>query len=232
MLMKYIKRGWYVFALWTCRMFCVVFFRMHLNGQENIPRKGPFLLVSNHQSYLDPIFCGAPLRRQLVYVARDSLFRSWAFRSIIASVGAIPVRRAAADLTAVKRMIASLREGFGLCLFPEATRTSDGRIAALRPGFSFLSRKADAPIIPVVIDGAFQCWPREKKFFLPWQHIWVWYGKQIEPQEAARMSDEQLAAYVTNTMRRMLNDCRMRFGRRVYEYQDSPVGQAEGDAKQ
>lgn len=218
MFIKHVKRGWYVFALWACRMFCVVFFRMHLSGQENIPRKGPFLLISNHQSYLDPIFCGTPIRRQMVFVARDSLFRSWAFRSIIASVGAIPVRRGRADLTAMKRMLASLREGFGLCLFPEATRTSDGRIAALRPGFSFLCRKAKAPIVPVVIDGAFQCWPRNQKFFSPWQHIWVRYGKRIEPQEASRMSDDELAVHLTDVMRKMLNECREKFSKSPYEY--------------
>jgi 1-acyl-sn-glycerol-3-phosphate acyltransferase len=221
MLLKHIRHGWYVFALWACRMFCVVFFRMHLNGQENIPRKGPFLLVSNHQSYLDPIFCGAPLRRQLVFVARDSLFQSWAFRSIIASVGAIPVHRGKADLTAIKRMLSSLREGFGLCLFPEATRTSDGRISELRAGFSLLCRKANAPIVPVVIDGAFQCWPRNQKFFSPWQHIWVWYGKRIEPQEAERMGDDELAAYLTGIMRKMLNECREKFSKSAYEYNNS-----------
>ncbi len=221
MFLKHVKHVWYVFALWACRMFCVVFFRMHLNGQENIPSKGPFLLVSSHQSYLDPIFCGAPIRRQMVFVARDSLFRSFAFRSIIASVGAIPVRRGVADLTAIKRMIASLREGFGLCLFPESTRTSDGRIAALRPGFSLLCRKTKAPIVPVVIDGAFQSWPRDKKFFSPWQHIWVWYGKRIEPQEAARMSDDEFATYLTDVMRRMLNECRKKFDRSTYEYKNS-----------
>lgn len=232
MFLKYLKRGWYVFALWACRMFCVVFFRMHLNGQENIPKKGPFLLISNHQSYLDPIFCGAPLRRQLAYVARDSLFRNWMFRNIIASVGTIPVRRDTADLSAVRRMLEKLREGFGLCLFPEATRTSDGRISPLRPGFSLLCRKGDAPIVPVVIDGAFQCWPRTKKFFSPWQHISVWYGRRIEPQEAARMSDEELAAYVTDVMRQMLNECRMRLGDQPHDYDDSQPGRVEGGDKQ
>jgi 1-acyl-sn-glycerol-3-phosphate acyltransferase len=227
MFLRCLKRGWYVFALWACRMFCVVFFRMHLNGQENIPRRGPFLLISNHQSYLDPIFCGAPLRRQLVYVARDTLFRSWIFRNVFASVGAISVRRGVADLTAIKRMLGVLGEGFGLCLFPEATRTSDGRIAPLRPGFSLLCRKANAPIVPVVIDGAFQCWPRRQKVFSPFQHIWVWYGRSIEPQEAALMSDEELAAYVTDVMRRMLNDCREKFGRRTYEY-DNPSTAGSG----
>ena len=221
MLLKHIRHGWYVFALWACRMFCVVFFRMHLNGQENIPRRGPFLLVSNHQSYLDPIFCGTPIRRQMVFVARDSLFHNWAFRRIVASVGTIPVRRGKADLTAIKRMLASLRQGFGLCLFPEATRTSDGRIAELRPGFSLLCRKAKAPIVPVVIDGAFQCWPRNQKFFSPWQHIWVWYGKRIEPQDAERMSDDELAVYLTSIMRKMLNECREKFSKEKYEYNNS-----------
>ena len=232
MFLRYLRRGWYVFALWTCRMFCVVFFRMHLNGQENIPKKGPFLLIGNHQSYLDPIFCGAPLRRQLVYVGRDTLFQSWMFRSIIASVGTIPIRRDSADLSAIRRMLAKLREGLGLCLFPEARRTSDGRISPLRPGFSFLCRKAGAPIVPVVIDGAFQCWPRTKKFFSPWQRISVWYGKRIEPAEAAHMSDDELAAYVTSVMRQMLNECRVKLGDEPYDYDDRPPGQPEGDDKQ
>ena len=220
MFMKYLSRGWYVFALWTSRMFCVVFFRMHLHGQENIPRKGPFLLISNHQSLLDPIFCGAPLRRQLAFIGRDSLFRNWLFRIIIVSVGAIPIRRNTADLTAIKRMIGRLKEGYGLCLFPEATRTSDGRIAPLRPGFSLLSRKGNASIVPVVIDGAFQCWPRTKKFFSPWYRISVYYGKCIEPEQARSMSDDELAAHVTNIMRRMLNESRVRLGNEAYEYDE------------
>ena len=220
MFMKYLSRGWYVFALWIARMFCVVFFRMHLYGQENIPRKGPFLLISNHQSWLDPIFCSAPLRRQLIFIGRDSLFRNWLFRIIIVSVGAIPIRRNTADLTAIKRMIGRLKEGFGLCLFPEATRTSDGKIAMLRPGFSLLSRKGNAAIVPVVIDGAFQCWPRTKKFFSPWYRISVYYGKCIEPEQARSMSDDELAAHVTNIMRRMLNESRVRLGNEAYEYDE------------
>jgi 1-acyl-sn-glycerol-3-phosphate acyltransferase len=231
MFLKYVKRGWYAFALWACRMFCVVFFRMHLNGQENIPRKGAFLLISNHQSYLDPIFCGAPLRRQIVFVARDTLFRNWMFRNIIASVETIPVHRDTADLKAIRRMLSRLREGFGLCLFPEATRTSDGRISPLRPGFSLLCRKVAVPIVPVVIDGAFQCWPRTKKFFSPWRHISVWYGKPLEPEKTADMSDEELAACVTHKMRQMLNECRVKLGRTPYEYSDSPASSSEGGAE-
>ncbi|MBN1795320.1 MAG: 1-acyl-sn-glycerol-3-phosphate acyltransferase [Sedimentisphaerales bacterium] len=221
MFLRTLQRFWYIFGLWMCRMFCVVFFRMHLQGQENVPRKGPFLLICNHQSYLDPIFCGAPLRRQLVYIGRDSLFRNWLFRSIIVSVGAIPIRRDTADLSAVKQMIAKLKMGLGLCLFPEATRTTDGKIKPMRPGFAMLSRKADAPVVPVVIDGAYECWPKGRKMFLPLKHITVSYGKPINPEQVARMGDDKLAAYLTDVTREMLNQCRIRRGKNPYTYNDN-----------
>jgi hypothetical protein len=77
----------------------------------------------------------------------------------------------------------------------------------------------------VVVDGAFQAWPRHKQLFTPWQHIWVWYGKRIEPEFAASMSDKDFAEYLTGVMRKMLNDCREKFSKSPYEYeQDSSRG--------
>ncbi len=220
MILKLLNRGWYIFALWACRMYCVTFFRMHLIGQNNVPRKGPFVLISNHQSFLDPIFCGAPLRRQLVYVARDTLFHNWFFRYICCSIGVIPVKRGSADLSAIKAMLRKLKEGYGLCLFPEATRTADGKIASLRSGFAMLCRKTKAPIVPVVIDGAYECWPRTKKFFSPWHNITVRYGKSIPYKQASQMTDDELAEYLTNSMRKMLNESRVVRGKQPYEIED------------
>jgi 1-acyl-sn-glycerol-3-phosphate acyltransferase len=199
-------------------MFCVVFFRMHIHGQGNVPKKGPFILICNHQSYLDPIFCGAPIPRQISYVGRANLFKNWMFRSIILSVGSIAIRRDKPDLTAIKRMLARLSDGFGLCLFPEATRTSDGRIALLKPGFSFIVRKSKAPIVPVIIDGAFDCWPRHQKLFNPGQRISVDYGKCIQPEEVEKMTDRELAQHMTGIMREMLNQCRIKRGKQPYKY--------------
>lgn len=219
MLIRHIKKWWYIFAIWVCRMFCVVFFRMHVRGQENVPKEGAFLLISNHQSYLDPIFCGTPLRRQLAYVARDSLFKIWISRIIISSVGAIPIRRDKADLSAVKRMLAKLSEGLGLCLFPEATRTTDGKIAGLKAGFLLIFRKSKAPIVPVVIDGAFESWPKHKMFFSPGCRISVSYGKCIRPEDVAEMSDKQLAGHITKILRQMHNQSRRIQRKQPYQYQ-------------
>ncbi|MFA5554049.1 MAG: lysophospholipid acyltransferase family protein [Phycisphaerae bacterium] len=219
MFKKYLGRCWYTFALWVCRMFLVVFFRMHIRGQKNVPRKGAFLLICNHQSYLDPVFCGAPLRRQMAYVGRDTLFRSMIFKTIIASVGTIPIRRDKADLTAIKKMFARLSDGMGLCLFPEATRTCDGKIAPLKAGFSFIVRKAKVPIVPVVVDGAFECWPRHQKFFTPGYHISVKYGRCIPPEEVKSMSDDELAEYITSILRKMHNECRINRRKQPYDYE-------------
>jgi len=218
MFLKYIERGWYIFALWACRMFCVVFFRMHMFGQDNIPRKGPFILIRNHQSTLDPIFIGAPIPRQLAYVARDTLFGNWFFRNLCVSVGTITVRRGTADMTAIRRMLARLKEGLGLVLFPEATRTSDGKISPLKPGFALLSRRAKAPIVPVIIDGAYECWPRTRKFFTPWMHVSVTYGTSIPAEEIAKMTDEQVTDKLNEILRQMHNQARKRMKKTLYDY--------------
>ena len=133
-------------------------------------------------------------------------------------MGAIAIRRGQADISAVRQILAKLKEGFGLCLFPEATRTADGTIASLRPGFGLLSRRSGVPIVPMVIDGAFECWPRHKKLFAPGHHISIMYGESISPDDLKDMSDEELAVHLTGKLRCMLNEIRSRRGKNTYEY--------------
>jgi 1-acyl-sn-glycerol-3-phosphate acyltransferase len=195
----------------------MLFFHFRVKGIRNVPNDGAVILASNHQSYLDPILCGVALKRHLHYVARDSLFGNKYFAWLIKSVNAIPVKRGKADISAMKTVISKLREGKGVCLFPEATRTSDGRIAALKPGFGLLCRRSEATVVPVLIDGAFECWPRYKKMF---SHgaITVCYGKAIMPEQVNNMSDRKLAETLTNRLRQMQKECRIRQGKKPYNY--------------
>ncbi len=217
MLKERLRARWFWFGRWLCRIFCLLFFRLRLYGKENIPDKGPFVLVCNHQSYLDPIFCGAPLRRHVNFIARDSLFSNWFFGWMISSVNTIPVKRGKADLSAIKKVIGVLKRGKGVCLFPEGTRTSDGKIATLKPGFGFLCRRAEATVVPAVIDGAFECWPRHKKIFSPGRIV-VCYGKAISAEQVKSMSDRELAEVLTNKLRQMQNDCRVTQGKKPLDY--------------
>ena len=198
-----------------------MFFRVRAYGRENVPNKGAFLLISNHQSYLDPIFCGVPLSRHLSFLARESLFSNWFFGRLISSVNAIPLKLDAADVSAMKKVIGRLKDGKGVCLFPEGTRAPDGRIAAFKPGLGLLCRRGGAAVVPVVIDGAFECWPRHKKIFSGGS-VSVCYGQAIAAEQAKNMGDEKLAEVLTDTLRRMQTECRIRQGKEPYDYGQKP----------
>ena len=193
-------------------------FRLHIRGARNVPAKGAFILASNHQSFLDPVLCGVGLNRQLNYMARDTLFKNWFFRQLIGSLNAIPLKRNEADITAMRIVIERLKAGCGVLLFPEATRTSDGRISEFKPGLGLLCRRGKAAVVPVLIEGAFECWPRNKKMFSFGSEIVVRYGKCISSEDAGKMSDEQLADYLTETLRHMQTEVRKKIGKRPLQY--------------
>ena len=218
MLKEWLNARWFWLARWMCRVFGMLLFKWRFYGLDNIPEKGPFLLVSNHQSFLDPIFCGAPPKRHLCFLARDTLFTNWFFGPLISSVNAIPVKLGQVDVSAMKKVIDILRQGRGVCLFPEGTRTSDGKILPFKAGLGLLCRRGKAAIVPVVIDGAFECWPRTKKLFSPGGTVIVNYGKAITAEQAKNMGDEKLAELLTETLRQMQTTCRLDQGKKPYDY--------------
>lgn len=212
-----LRLAWYWLARWICRVFCILFFRFRTKGKENIPDKGPFILASNHQSFLDPVFCGIPLRRQLHFLARESLFSNRFFGALIRSVNSIPVKRGQADIATMRQVIEKLKEGCGVCLFPEATRTNDGRIHQFKPGLGLLCRRSEAAIVPVLVDGAFECWPRHKKIFSSGP-VTVCFGQALTPQQIRDMNDKKLAEVLTDKIRLMQSQCRLKRGKKPYDY--------------
>ena len=217
MLKENIKAKWYWIARWMCRVFCMLFFRVRSYGRENIPRIGPFVLISNHQSYLDPMLCAGPINRRISFLARESLFNHWFFGRLISSVGVIPVKLGEADISAMRKVIDLLKQGRGVCLFPEGTRSMDGKITPFKPGFGLLCRRGNAAVVPVVIDGAFECWPRHKKLFSHGSIV-ISYGKVIPAEQAKNMGNEKIAKVLTETLRQMQNESRIKQGKKPYDY--------------
>lgn len=217
MLKDKIKITWYWVGRYACKFFCLLFFRIRSNGTENVPAHGPVLLLSNHQSYLDPVLCGITLRRRMCFVARDTLFVNSFFGALLKSLGIMPIKRGQADIAAIKLLIEKLKAGRTVVLFPEATRSQNGRIAHIKPGFGLLSRRANASVVPVLIDGAFECWPRHRSLFRPGR-IFVCFGKPITPQQIKDLNDTEFAELITQTLRKMQNECRTRQGKKPYSY--------------
>jgi 1-acyl-sn-glycerol-3-phosphate acyltransferase len=214
---KFISK-WYWVGRFLCQVFTVLFFRYRAYGKENVPRQGAVILVGNHQSFLDPALCGIGVKRLVTYMARETLFRGL-FGWIIRSVNAIPVKRDQADIGAMKLVIARLREGGVVCLYPEGTRSADGRITKFKAGLGLLCRRSKASVVPVLIDGAYECWPRGQKLFSPGLLV-VYYGKPLTPDQVAAMTNEQLADWCTHTLRQMQHHARLKQGKQPYVYDD------------
>ena len=215
-----VKKIWYRLASWGCRLFLILAFRFGVYGRHNVPDSGGVILASNHQSYLDPVFCAVALRRQCNYLARETLFINPVFRLLIKSLNAVPVRRGQADLRAMKQIINLLRQDKMVCLYPEGTRSSNGTVRHVKPGFGLLSRRSGATVVPTVIEGAYDVWPRHQKFFSGGKPVSVCYGEPIRPEQIVQMSEQQLADELTRRLRKIQNELRRRQAKQPFDYEN------------
>lgn len=187
-----------------CRIFTDSVFRLRTYGISNVPRCGGVLLICNHQSNLDPVVVAVHLRCAVSFLAKAELFEHPGFGWLISELNAFPVRRGEGDVGAVRETIRRLREGRILTLFPEGTRTPNGEIGAIMPGIAMIVRRAQVPVIPAVVDGAYLAWPRDAKFPRP-HPIKVLYGP---PMAVEGLKGEQIISLIDRTLRGMLAELR------------------------
>lgn len=178
----YHKLVWY--SIWTiCKVLLIVCYRMRVRGEQNIPGTGGVLYVCNHQSFLDPVIIGvATHRRRIRPMARSSLFTNRFFGWLIRTLGAFPVERGAADLTAMRTSVELLKQGTVMLVFPEGTRTSDGKTAEFHSGAFMLIKRARPIVIPVAIEGAFDAWPRSRSRPKLFGRVGIMFGEPLDPR--------------------------------------------------
>lgn len=159
-----------------CRFTFTTLFDIKLWGVENVPASGGVLLVSNHQSLLDPVLLGLGLPRPLSYMAKSELFEgNPLFDKLIRSLGAFPVRQGGSAAGAIKETIERLQEGRALNIFPEGSRTDTGKVEPFQNGIALVVRKAKVPVVPAAISGSFEAYPNGTKYPVG-QQIRVMYG--------------------------------------------------------
>ncbi|MDR0994546.1 MAG: 1-acyl-sn-glycerol-3-phosphate acyltransferase [Verrucomicrobiota bacterium] len=158
-------------------------FRLRWEGSEHIPLEGGAILASNHCSYLDPpVLTACSPKREVHFMARDTLFSNPIARWYFPRVGVIPLDRTRGDLAALRKAIAYLREGQVIGLFPEGTRSPDGRLRNAKGGIGFLIAKGNVPVVPIYISGTFEAFPKGSKGFHR-SHIAARIGRPITPEE-------------------------------------------------
>jgi 1-acyl-sn-glycerol-3-phosphate acyltransferase len=173
-------------------------------GRENIPAEGGVLVISNHQSYLDPAILGAQLWRPMSYLAKSELWKNPVFGALITSLNAYPVRQGAGDVGAIKETISRLQEGHLLNIFPEGSRTEDGDLLPIQAGVALVIRKAEVPVVPAVVDGSFYAWPKGR--VLPASHpVRVMYGK---PMKLDHLKGKEIVVEIDRKFREMLAELR------------------------
>jgi len=141
------------------RLLARLFFQFRILHRERMIQSGPVILAMNHQSFLDPPLAGTACDRAIYFLARRSLLDSPVFGWLLPKLNVIPVNQKGIDRNALKVLIRIIREGNCALVFPEGSRTTDGKLQPAQAGVGLVIAKTLAPVVPLRIFGAFDAWP-------------------------------------------------------------------------
>ena len=151
------------------------YFGWRVYNPERVPVRGPVILASNHASILDPPLVGAGLRRSINYLARESLFRFPVVGWVLRKWNSVPVDREGGGAKGLRAILDRLLAGGAIILFPEGTRTRDGKLQPARAGIGLTVIKSAAAVVPVRVFGTFEAFGRDVRFPRP-RRVAVKYG--------------------------------------------------------
>jgi 1-acyl-sn-glycerol-3-phosphate acyltransferase len=191
-----------------------IVFRPWSRGRRNMPRRGPVILASNHLSFADHFFGPLPLPRKVQFLAKSEYFTGRGIKGLLtkaffSGVGQIPIDRSggAASEAALRTGLRVLSEGKVLGIYPEGTRSPDGRLYKGRTGVARLALESRAPVVPCAMIGTFEFLPRET--FRPQMQIrpGVIFGKPLEfSQYYGRETDREALRAVTDEIMRAIHE--------------------------
>jgi 1-acyl-sn-glycerol-3-phosphate acyltransferase len=156
-------------------------YRPRARGLENIPRSGGFILAANHISFVDSLFMPLVCPRPVVFLGKSDYFKSWRTRWFFKAVNVIPVQRegGSAGEAAILAGIQALREGKVVGIYPEGTRSPDGRLYRGKTGVARMALEAQVPVIPVSIRGTDEVMPLDAKAPRLSGRVRVEFGKPL-----------------------------------------------------
>lgn len=191
------------------RLVFTLFFSYRSRHLERIPEAGGGLILANHQSYLDPLLIGLPMHRPVSFIARDSLFRIPIIGWILKLTYVMPINRDSAGTESVREGVRRMKAGYLVGIFPEGTRSTDGKLGKIKPGFVALARRSKLPIYPVGIAGAYRVMPKGGlRIFC--RKVRVVYGEPIPAEQvqalAQKGNEDEFLAAISDHIQKSLDE--------------------------
>jgi long-chain acyl-CoA synthetase len=194
---------WYLVTR-VMQMFVLDRFHLQVTGLEKLPKSGPYIISSNHQSYLDPLILACLLPPEVFFrafaVGTSDIFGQGFMRKLARSIKVVVLDPDGNLVPAMRAGAFGLRHGLALILYPEGERSIDGKPRIFKKGAAILSIHLQVPIIPVAIEGFYDAWPRNQAFrgFTPLKMV---FGDPMVPppeSDASEAAYEKLTADLKN----------------------------------
>ncbi|MDR3306456.1 MAG: 1-acyl-sn-glycerol-3-phosphate acyltransferase [Endomicrobium sp.] len=163
------------------RIMFKLFYRWRIEGTENMPKTGGAVIAPNHMSFFDPPLTGSAMKRPLYFMAKKELFDIPVFGWIIKQTNAFSVKRGVQDMSAMRHAFSLLEKGRLLLVFPEGTRSKDGKLGKAMSGAGMAACNAQVPLIPVKIENT--------NMMLKFKRIKIKYGKPVYPPKDFSRND-------------------------------------------
>lgn len=179
-----------------------LFYPLEIKGLENLPREGGIILAPNHSSYFDPIHFGLAIPRNIRWIAKKSFFDVWWRGWFFKATGCLSVNPEKPSIEVLKGALLILKQGKMLGIFPEGSRSRDGKLMNGELGVALLAIRSGVPILPAAIDGAFEAYPPDAKFPRP-RRIKLRFGQPLifDAVKKGRIDKKTLEAVTEKVMK-------------------------------
>ena len=180
--MDILSRIFYIIVIYFISIFARLVFRVRVSGVENIPTSGGVIVAANHVSFLDIPLLAYSLIRHANFIAKKELFTIPVLGTLLRLLGAIPIDREKIDRSAIREIMKKLNSGNVVVIYPEGTRSLNGKLQAGKPGVGFIVRMSGKKVVPAAIIGTDKAMPSGSWFLRPYP-VTIRFGKPLDFSE-------------------------------------------------